>query len=153
MRKFAFILALPLAACSTVEERTDARSGTGFSSTTIDGASGPQASRQQVTMQGLEPVPVVTLSGVGGGKDAAAKAALEAGGADAGSWTTVSVSGETYALRQVDAGGTSFAVADPQGGGGMSQGLMTQTAVRTGCLTTGETWEAKGRFAMALDCS
>lgn len=149
MRKLAMMLVLPLAACASVEERTDSRSGSGFSSQSIDGASGQQAERQQVTMQGMEAVPVITLAGVSGDQAAAANAALDASGAT----TEVIAGGESYDLRQVEAGGYSFAIADPQDRGGMTQSLMTQVAVRTGCKTTGQSWDGNGQFAMALDCS
>jgi len=153
MRFFALVLAVPLAACASVEERTDARSGSGFSTQSISGAQAPQATRQEVRMQGFEAVPVVRVAGSASSTADAAQMALAAGGAESGAWTTLSAGADTFDLRQVEVGAYTFAVADPSTRAGVTPDLLTQTSVRTGCKTTGQTWSANGRHAMALDCS
>jgi hypothetical protein len=153
MRRFAFILLVPLAACASVEERTDARSGSGFSSTTITGAQGPQSSTTSATMRGFDAVPAVTVRSGATTQDAAARAALAAGGSSSGDWVPVTTGGTTYAMRLVNADGFNFAVAESQGSGGLTDGLIQQASIRTGCLAVPGSWQEGKRFAMALDCS
>jgi len=154
MRRFALILALPLAACASVEERTDARSGTGFSSQTIRGAETQTAQRQVVEMQGLDALPMISVAGVAGDPQASALAALRAGDAEDGNWTTVAVGEASYAMRQARAGGYEFLLADPAARRGtLTQAVFTEAEVRTGCKTTGQSYELSGVYALPLDCS
>lgn len=153
MRRFALMMVLPLAACASVEERTDARSGSGFSAQSIAGAQAPQAMSRTVTLAGMEPVPAVALSGTAADREMAAAMALDAGGSEEGVWTSVTSGSDTYAMRQVSVGAFQFAVADPDGRAGATQGLLLQTEVRTGCKTTGRTWSDDGLIALAIDCS
>lgn len=154
MRIGALILVLPLAACASVEQRTDARSGSGFTTAASAGAVERQPSRVNVTMQGLDPVPIVRVAGSPGTMDEAARLALAAGGSEAGTWAPAPVGGTTYALRQVMVGSFNFTVAEPQSGrASASPELLTAVAVRTGCLTTGQTFADKGRIAVAMDCN
>lgn len=153
MRRFALILLVPLAACASVEERTDAQSGSGFTSTTTAGAQRPQSTMTDATMRGFDPVPAINVRSGAATQDAAARAALAAGGSNSGDWVPVTTGGTTYAMRLVNADGFNFAVAESQGSGGLTDGLVQQASIRTGCLAAPGTWQEGKRFAIALDCS
>lgn len=153
MNRLGLVLILPLAACASVEERTAARSGPGFSNETITGATAPGPERREITMQGLAAVPVTTVAGAQTLDDAAG-IALAQGGASAGAWAADTIGTATYALRQLRVGAADFAVFDPQGDGAAPAAVLTtRAAVRTGCKATGRSWSAEGRTAVALDCS
>ncbi|MGI1662698.1 hypothetical protein ACRDNQ_10700 [Palleronia sp. KMU-117] len=154
MRIRALILVLPLAACASVEERTDARSGTGFATATTASTVERQPTRVNVTMQGYDAVPIVRVAGSPSTLDEAAQLALAAGGSDAGVWAPATVGGTTYALRQVMVGSFNFTVAEPQTGRPTATPeLLSNVSVRTGCLTTGQTFADRGRIAVAMDCN
>jgi hypothetical protein len=155
LRLGAIILALPLAACASVEERTDARSGTGFSSTTTAGAGqAAQPARAEVTMQGFEPVPKVAVQGGPASLEDGARRAIAAGGSESGAWVELTAGGAVFDARQVRAGGHDFTVLDPRTGTqGATPVLLEQVRIRTGCLTTGQTFSDDGRIAVAMDCS
>jgi hypothetical protein len=155
LRLGALILALPLAACASVEQRTDARGGTGFTSTTTAGAGqAAQPTRTEVSMQGYEIVPKVAVQGGPTSVDQGAARALAAGGSESGDWVFFESGGQSFAVRQVRAGGHDFAVLDPQSGPARATPeLLQQVKIRTGCLTPGRTWSEDGMLAVGLDCS
>lgn len=155
MRLGAMILVLPLAACASVEERTDARSGTGFSTTTTSGAARTaQPVRTEVSMQGYELLPKVAVQGGATSLQDGARLAIAAGGSDSGDWVELTADGQVFDARQVRAGGYDFTVLDPRSGRpGASPALLEQVRIRTGCLTPGQTFADDGRIAVAMDCS
>ena len=154
MRWGVVLLALPLAACASVEERTDARSGPGFTTTATTGAGQRQPAVTEVRMQGFELVPKVAVQGGPASVDEGARRALAAGGSESGAWVPFSSGGAEFGIRQVSAGGHDFAVLDPASGGAVvDAGMLEQLRIRTGCLTTGRSWEANGLIAVGLDCS
>ena len=153
MRLGLVMLALPLAACASVEERTKARSGPGFT-TTEAGPAQAQPAVTEVRMQGFEIVPKVTVQGGPMSVDDGARRAFAAGGIDSGAWVPFSSGGMDFSIRQVQAGGHDFAILEPVSRPAAADaGMLEQVRIRTGCLTTGRTWEEDGRIAVGLDCS
>jgi hypothetical protein len=153
MRRLVILFVLPLAACASVEERTDARSGTGFSTATTAGAGGAQVQAVNITMQGYDDVPIVRVAGTPASVNDAAELALAAGGAD-DTWAAVTLGGTTYAMRQVEVGRYNFTVAEPQDAdAAVTPELLSTIAVRTGCLVPGQTIVEDGRIAVLMNCS
>jgi hypothetical protein len=153
MRTLAFILVLPLAACASVEERTDARSGSGFSTVTTAGAGAQQVQDVNITMRGYDDVPIVRVAGTPASMAEAAQLALSAGGA-ADTWAPVTLAGTTYAMRQVEVGRYNFTVAEPQNAeAAVTPELLSTIAVRTGCLVPGQSVVDDRRIAVVMDCS
>jgi len=154
MRFGVVMLALPLAACASVEERTDARSGPGFTTTSTTGAGQRQPAVTEVRMQGFEIVPKVAVQGGPTSVDDGARRALAAGGSGSGDWVPFSSGGADFSIRQVRAGGHEFAVLDPASGlAAQDAAMLQEVRIRTGCLTTGRTWVENGLIAVGLDCS
>jgi hypothetical protein len=151
MRTLALILALPLAACASVEQRTDARSGPGLTNVNTGGGNVAGVERVAVTMQGYDAIPIVRVAGTPASATEAAQLALAAGGA---TWAPVVFGGTTYAMRQVMVGAYNFTVVEPQGTGPVATpDLLSTISVRTGCLTTGQTVVEGGRMAVLMNCS
>jgi hypothetical protein len=153
MRRLALILVLPLAACASVEERTDARSGSGFSTVTTAGAGAAQVQDVNITMQGYDDIPFVRVAGTPASLNDAAQIALAAGGA-ADTWAPVTFGGTTYAMRQVEVGRYNFTVAEPQDAEAVATPeLLSTVAVRTGCIVPGQSIVEDGRIAVVMNCS
>jgi hypothetical protein len=151
MRTLALILSLPLAACASVAERTDARTGPGFTTVNTAGGNVAGVERVAVTMQGYDDIPIVRVAGTPADATEAARLALAAGGA---TWAPVVFGGTTYAMRQVMVGAYNFTVVEPQGIRPVATPeLLSTISVRTGCLTTGQSVVEGGRMAVLMNCS
>jgi hypothetical protein len=151
MRTLALILALPLAACASVEQRTDARTGPGFTTVNTAGGNVAGVERVAVTMQGYDDIPVVRVAGTPANVTEGARLALAAGGS---TWAPVVFGGTTYAMRQVMVGPYNFTVVEPQGTRPVATpDLLSTISVRTGCLTTGQSVVDGGRMAVLMNCS
>ena len=158
MRLILLASVAALAACSTVEERTDRRSGSGLTQGSM-AASGnavaPEGRTVEIRMTAPEAVPAfyVTAEGATGDRTEAARLAATHRTEPMG--VGVTLGGELYWLRQVRANSIEFAVAEPQGKaarGSTSVALTRSAGERIGCLATGETWVFDDVQVAALNC-
>ena len=157
MRLILLLSVGALAACSSVEERTDRNSGVGLtqgSMTSIEGAQAPQPTSASIGMDAPAAVPTYAVSASKSGGDLAKSAELAAKTDVSPAGVPVTLGGKDYALRQVNANGMEFAVAEPvsKKASGAGAELAQLAGLRTGCLATGQGWEFKGTFVTALNC-
>ena len=153
MRLMLMVTALALAGCATVEQRTDARSGTAFDEIGTGETGGPaQPTEMEVQMQAPAPVPRTTLAGQAGESVADAAARAAAAGAPG---VAVAAQGGSFNLAQVSVGTSDFAVARPADAPLTGDGaqIASLTSQRTGCLTNGQSWRVGDALVLGLDCS
>lgn len=111
---------------------------------------GPQSTRAEYEMGGLEPLPLYRFSTNGAANPAGA---LTAGGSDlrTAEWNlTVVVESRTYLMRQIELNGENFVVAE---GAAPLASLPSVIRARTGCLVETGPLRSKDAAVYTLDCS
>lgn len=108
----------------------------------------PQSTRTEVDMVDVEHLPLYRFSG-----EPSAAAASTAGGSNlrrADANLQVEVEGRTYAMRQIEIGGSNYVVAE---GAAPVSALPRAIRTRTGCLVDPTPIRAKNATVYTLDCS